>query len=137
MITDEALQAMWDRWSNVTGESWEHRRGSGIWTAEKIDIDGEGDREIRIPYDDFDSCAIAHARVDVPMLIKEVQRLRSENAKLHNDLVESKLETEDSNVLNKLILKTIIDERMKGEIKKKMFDAGFPTDGEIIWGKEG
>ena len=40
-----------------------------VETVEEMDLDGEGDRAVFIPYDEADAEFIAHARQDIPDLI--------------------------------------------------------------------
>ena len=48
-----------------------------IFTVDEIDVDGEGDRYIQIPYDERDADFIAETRNALPGLLDEIETLRA------------------------------------------------------------
>lgn len=65
--------------SNASGDQWDSI-GESVSTSDMVDIDGEGDRYIEIPYDERDAEFIAAFRNAAPWLLRVAEAFRPGDA---------------------------------------------------------
>ena len=65
----EELDRLKELEANASGDQWDSI-GESISTSDMVDIDGEGDRYIEIPYDEHDAEFIAAFRNAAPWLLR-------------------------------------------------------------------
>jgi hypothetical protein len=73
-LTPDEIAAGLELAEKATPGPWETDDRLGLITVNEIDIDGEGDRQIILPYDEHDSAFIAASRELLPRALSQLQR---------------------------------------------------------------
>ena len=79
--------------ANVSGDQWDSI-GESISTSDMVDIDGEGDRYIDIPYDEHDAEFIAAFRNAAPWLLAIAEAFQPGDLKLLREAIYDVIDTE-------------------------------------------